>query len=177
MIFPGQHMPTRTAADRKARDAAFEKWVAEERERVRRQRSYLTSLHGPMRDGIVRRMLDRAWELLDCGEAEATDALLEFVPEADAERLLRDFFPEVYGHPTPVSKGWDFACKCGCGYLDPGGEDSDWTCRECGDALRRPPVKTKTRMRRVGDPNEPYVAPPSIGRWQEKRAVRRSNSA
>lgn len=96
-MFPGAHMPTFTAKQKRERADAFKAWCAAEAERVRRQRTYLSAIQGPLRDAMVRRMLDRAWELLDCGEAEAADALLEFVPEADAEALLREFFPEVYG--------------------------------------------------------------------------------
>lgn len=39
-------------------------------------------------------MLERAGELLEMGCCGAADQLLEFVPEADAEALLREFFPE-----------------------------------------------------------------------------------
>lgn len=86
-------MPTRTATERKVRDAAYYKWAAEERERIRRQRSYLTALKGPVFDAMIERMLDRAWQLLEAGECEAADALLEFVPEPLATKLLDDFFP------------------------------------------------------------------------------------
>lgn len=76
------------------RDAAFDLWASAERVRIWRQRIYLTSIHGPIKDALVRRLLDRAWELLDAGECEAADALLEFVPEPDATALLDEFFPE-----------------------------------------------------------------------------------
>lgn len=92
MMFPGSHMPDRTLRERRERDAAFKAWAASEAERIRRQRVYLTALDGPLKNGLVARMLDRAWELLDCGEAEAADAILEFVPADQAERLLQEFF-------------------------------------------------------------------------------------
>jgi hypothetical protein len=95
MMFPGQHMPLRTATDRKARDAAYEKWAAEERARIAYQRKPLTqSKPGPVRQALIKRMLDRAWALLDAGECEAADALLEFVPADQAETLLNEFFPD-----------------------------------------------------------------------------------
>lgn len=94
MIFPGQQLPTATKAQRERRDAEFKTWAAGEAERIRRQRAYLTALSGPLRDAMVKRMLDRAWALLDAGECEAADALLEFVPEACADKLLGEFFDE-----------------------------------------------------------------------------------
>ena len=36
----------------------------------------------------------RAWALLEAGEAEAADAILEFVPEKAATALLDEFFPD-----------------------------------------------------------------------------------
>lgn len=72
------------------------KWRAENDERIRRQRIYLTTVRGPLRDAMVKRMLDRAWELLDCGRAEEADAILEFVPEAEAIALVEAFFPDMF---------------------------------------------------------------------------------
>jgi hypothetical protein len=95
VLFPGRHMPQRTATERRARDAAYAKWAATETERVRRQRTYLTALKGRLRDGLVRRMLDRAWDLLDAGEPEAADALLEFAPEPEATALLNEYFGDA----------------------------------------------------------------------------------
>lgn len=96
MKFPGQYLPASTKAERQTRDRAYAEWAATEAERIRRQRLYLTHLQEQriIRDGMIQRMLDRAWELLDAGEAEAADALLEFVPEALAEKLLGEFFDE-----------------------------------------------------------------------------------
>lgn len=73
---------------------AAEKWLADEQERIRRQRIYLETLSGPWREALVQRMLDRAWDLLDSGQAEAADAILEFVPEARAHALIDEFFPD-----------------------------------------------------------------------------------
>lgn len=92
VIFPGYHMPVRTAPERRARDAAFAAWVAEEGTRVAQQREAFRGNLGPARAELQRLMLDRAWALLDAGEAEAADALLEFVPEAAALALLDEFF-------------------------------------------------------------------------------------
>lgn len=92
MIFPGHHMPTRTKPERARRDAAFAKWAAEEKARIARQRRFLTRGKGPGVAKMIQAMLDRAWELLDAGETEAADALLEFVPAPDAEKLLNEFF-------------------------------------------------------------------------------------
>lgn len=94
MQFPGLHMPTRTAAEKRARDRAYAEWAAQENARIARQREAFRANLGPARAELQRLMLDRAWELLDAGEAEAADALLEFVPEAEAEALLREFFDE-----------------------------------------------------------------------------------
>lgn len=92
MIFPGYHMPVGTAAQRRERDAAFRKWVDEEAARIAHQRLFLSRIGGAVQAELVKVMLDRAWALLDAGEAEAADALLEFVPEADATALLDEFF-------------------------------------------------------------------------------------
>lgn len=130
MIFPGSDMPDHSVAQKRAKAEAYKAWADGERERARRQRTYLTALSGTVRDALVRSMLNRAWELLDSNEAEACDALLEFVPAADADALLEEYFKEDFA-PAP-----------------------------------------RTRMRRVGDLSEPYVAPPSIVRWQNRRAER-----
>lgn len=92
MQFPGAHMPARTKAERARRHAAYVKWLAEEHARIRRQRRFLTKGQGPGVAKMIQAMLDRAWELLEAGEAEAADALLEFVPEAEADKLLNEYF-------------------------------------------------------------------------------------
>lgn len=100
-MFPGLNMPERTAAQRKAKREAFGAWVSAESERARRQRLYLTVLKGTLRDGLVRSMLSRAWELLEANETEACDALLEFVPAEDAEAMFAEFFREIGGLRLP----------------------------------------------------------------------------
>lgn len=93
--YPGPSLPDRpTAAQRKAHAAAFAEWAAKEADRVRRQRALFAANLGPARADLQRAMVDRAWELLDCGECEAADALLEFVPEKAAGDLLDEFFDE-----------------------------------------------------------------------------------
>lgn len=39
-------------------------------------------------------LLDRAWQLLDDNKSDEVDAILEFVPEDDARKLLDEFFEE-----------------------------------------------------------------------------------
>lgn len=71
------------------RDARQNEW------RIARQRLLLRLL-GPetAKEALIAALLDRAWRLLDCGETEAADALLEFVPEQLASELLDEFFFE-----------------------------------------------------------------------------------
>lgn len=97
MRFPGHNSlpPKPTAAQRRAYEAAFMKWAAEEAVRVAVQRAAFQALMGPSRAHLQQLMLDRAWFLLDSGECEAADALLEFVPEAAASALLDEFFPDI----------------------------------------------------------------------------------
>lgn len=64
MRFPGARLPNKTVQQRAERDAAYAAWITQERERIRRQRLYLTTLKGPVRDAMVKRMLDRAWIML-----------------------------------------------------------------------------------------------------------------
>lgn len=85
---------TRHHQSSKALIAAAMARAAEENERVRRQRIYLSSISGPLRDAMVRRMLDRVWALFEMGEFEAGDAILEFVPEGEALALIDEYFPE-----------------------------------------------------------------------------------
>lgn len=96
MRFPGAPLPSKpSAAEKRAHDAAFAKWAAEERVRIAAQRAAMQGNMGPARAELQRLMLDRAWTLLDAGECEAADALLEFVPEPAATALLDEFFPEL----------------------------------------------------------------------------------
>ena len=74
-------------------EAAFAKWCADHKARVERQRTAFHALHpNNAKDRFRKAMLDRAWELLDVGECEAADALLEFLPEQDADKLLDELF-------------------------------------------------------------------------------------
>ena len=93
-MFPGPELPLNaTKAQRAAHDAAFAKWAGEERARVAAQRRAFAKVGRRVRDALERAMLDRAWALLDAGECEAADALLEFCTEAAATALLDEFFP------------------------------------------------------------------------------------
>lgn len=95
MTYPGPDLPPNpTKAQRAAHEAAFAKWVAEDRARIAGQRKAMLRVPSRQRRALVALMLGRAWELLDCGECEAADALLEFCPEPDATKLLDEFFPE-----------------------------------------------------------------------------------
>lgn len=74
---------------------AFEKWAHEEMVRVERQRTLWAMLPDTRAlDSFKAAILNRAWVLLDSGECEAADALLEFVPDKDAQKLLDEFFFE-----------------------------------------------------------------------------------
>jgi len=94
-MFPGPDLPPKaTKAQRDARNREFEAWAAAERARVAAQRAAFAKAYGPSAD-LQRLMLDRAWALLEAGECEAADALLEFVPEWAATQLLDEFFPDI----------------------------------------------------------------------------------
>lgn len=99
MIFPGYDMPAKTKAQRDERDAAYKAWLAMEADRVFHQRAWLTSYHNVIGDALIRAMLIRAEALLDMGEADAADALLEFVPESSADRFLEKYFAEYFEEP------------------------------------------------------------------------------
>lgn len=67
----------------------------QDRQRIERQRTLFammpdTTARDRLKDGIIA----RAWELLDIGECAACDALLEFVPSKDAEKMLNEYFAE-----------------------------------------------------------------------------------
>lgn len=70
----------------------LDKWIAEQDARIARQRAILARPTRGVVNRIIKGILDRAWALLDAGDAEAADALLEFVPEAQAKALLDEFF-------------------------------------------------------------------------------------
>jgi hypothetical protein len=73
--------------------------LAKERQRIAVQRAMWAALPelGPgfvAAETLKKAMLDRAWELLDRGEYEACDALLEFIPEKDAKAMLNEYFKD-----------------------------------------------------------------------------------
>ena len=105
--FPDSLPANPTKAQRKAHAAAFAVWAAEfavwaaeEANRVRLQRAAFAANLGPARAELQRIMLDRAWALLEMGECEAADALLEFVPEKLATALLDEYFDEPFDGPA-----------------------------------------------------------------------------
>jgi len=64
-----------------------------ETERIRCQRQAFAFVPTtPAVEFLKRAMLDRAWYLLDAGECDAADSILEFLPAAEAEKLLHDYF-------------------------------------------------------------------------------------
>lgn len=83
------------AAEYKARDRAFDAHA--DRKRIAEQRAIFAQLpeFGPgavAAENLKQAMISRAWRLLDGGESEACDALLEFLPEADADKMLNEYF-------------------------------------------------------------------------------------
>jgi hypothetical protein len=73
--------------------AASELWRKEENERIARQRElWRLAGFGPAKAALKQAMLERVWTLLDHANPEAADALLEFLPEADAEAILTEYF-------------------------------------------------------------------------------------
>ncbi len=95
-VFPGQALrASASKKDRAAHDAAFQKWAAEENERIAKQRAAFDALpECKWKQALKQAMLDRAWRLLDDGYTEAADMLLEFVTENDATDLLDEFFKD-----------------------------------------------------------------------------------
>jgi hypothetical protein len=84
-------------AEYKGRDRAID--AHKERERVTAQRALWEPFpefgpEGAAADALKAAILDRARQLLDMGQCEACDALLEFVPEADASKMLNEYFAE-----------------------------------------------------------------------------------
>ena len=85
------------AAEYKGRDRALDAHA--ERKRIAEQRAVFAALPvlGPNGNDVLRlcqAMIERAWQLLDAGLPDACDALLEFVPEADATAMLDKYFKE-----------------------------------------------------------------------------------
>lgn len=84
------------AAEYKGRDRVLTNH--EERQRIARQRALFEEVDeqapSPAVNALKEAIIERAWALLDMGESAACDALLEFVPEADATKMLDEFFKE-----------------------------------------------------------------------------------
>jgi hypothetical protein len=88
---------TKIAAEYKGRDRVFD--AHQENERIKAQRALWAAFpeFGPAAAGaeaMKAAFIERARELLDMGQADACDALLEFVPEADAGMMLDEYFGE-----------------------------------------------------------------------------------
>ncbi|GEP09884.1 hypothetical protein [Methylobacterium gnaphalii] len=76
---------------------ANRRWLAEEKLRIERQRTlWEMTFPNAAKDRLKEAMLAQAWRLLDAGQGEAADAILEFLPEAETDKLLREFFPELH---------------------------------------------------------------------------------
>lgn len=85
------------AQEYKGRDKTFDAHA--DRKRIAAQRAIFASLpeFGPSGiavDALKTAIIDRAWRLLDRGDCDACDALLEFVPEDDATKMLDEYFKE-----------------------------------------------------------------------------------
>lgn len=85
------------AAEYKGRDRLFDRH--KEQARINVQRALFAALpeFGPASvaaDALKKAMIDRAWQLLDMGQHEACDALLEFVPQEDGQAMLDEYFKE-----------------------------------------------------------------------------------
>lgn len=85
------------AAEYKGRERIFDAHA--DKKRVDAQRAAFAALPtmgppGNVTLELTRAMVERAQQLLDAGQAEACDALLEFVPEADATEMLDAYFKD-----------------------------------------------------------------------------------
>lgn len=95
MQFYPPHDPADTEHKKAKNRLAFEAWAAKENARRDRQRQPLSRfLRGNGAKLLIELLCDRAWALLEMGEADAADELLDFVPAARADALLNQFFPE-----------------------------------------------------------------------------------
>lgn len=75
------------------RERVRERFDADAR-RIERQRTRFVMLPpGHAKDALLKAMLERAGALLVGGRADEADAILEFVPSADVERLLDEVLP------------------------------------------------------------------------------------
>lgn len=80
-------------AEYEGRDRAFD--AHKDNKRIERQRTMFAMMpDSTARDRFKESVINRAWELLDAGQADACDALLEFMPSADAYRMLDEYFKE-----------------------------------------------------------------------------------
>ncbi len=98
------------AAEYKGRDRILDRH--EDAKRIVVQRELFAALpsFGPggcAADDLKKAMIDRAWALLDCGQCEACDALLEFLPEGDARAMLDDYFKPAPPSATSGEKDED----------------------------------------------------------------------
>lgn len=81
------------AAEYKGRDRVFDQF--KEGKRIEAQRTRFAMIpDSTAKDRFKDTVINRAWELLDIGACDACDALLEFVPSADAEKMLSEYFAE-----------------------------------------------------------------------------------
>jgi hypothetical protein len=88
-------MPTQSKREIAEQEA---RWAAN-RLRIEKQRTlWAMTYPNAAKDRLKEAMLQRAWDLLDSGSeggAEACDALLEFLPADDAEKLLNELFRDT----------------------------------------------------------------------------------
>lgn len=70
--------------------------------RIAQQRNLFTFL-APSRavDALKAAMLERARDLMDNGQPECADALLEFLPSADATKMLDQWLDDEAGDTPP----------------------------------------------------------------------------
>jgi len=92
------------AKDATARRSEHRDWSSEEERRCERQRTLFALLpdcHAT--DRLKEAMLQRAYDLLWDGDALGCDALIEFLPSVDVERLLGNWSSDFEGE-EPKSK-------------------------------------------------------------------------
>jgi hypothetical protein len=106
-------------AEKRQREQKEREWevkMADHNARVSAQRHAFSRVRcDAARQSLMLAMLRRAWWILDAGDAEAADTLLEFVPEQHANALLYEFFETcnefdetLYLTPeAPAGKGCD----------------------------------------------------------------------
>ncbi len=72
-----------------ARRAEYERRQAVEQKRIKEQRESFDDLtDGPIRDHVKDMMLQRAYDLMCDGQAEAADALCEFLPVDESDAMM-----------------------------------------------------------------------------------------